>query len=105
MQELTLEGLAKRVEALEKKLAEQAAPGKVDRLKVVGISEGNEFTRPMRAEIEANREAERQAARAEADGAIIRDESPAGSNIPSRLPPLVPAASEWDVATRLIDSD
>jgi hypothetical protein len=55
--------LAKRIEALEKKLAEGTPPGKKDWRRVVGISEDNEFTRAMQAEIEANREAERQAAR------------------------------------------
>jgi hypothetical protein len=67
MPELTLESLAKRIEALEKKLAEGAgAPGKNDWRKVVGISEDNEFTRQMQAEIEANREAERRAAQEDA---------------------------------------
>jgi hypothetical protein len=42
--ELTLEALAKRVEALEQKLAEQVTPDKLDWLKVVGISKDNEFT-------------------------------------------------------------
>ncbi len=62
MSELTLEALAKRVEALEQKLAAQEA-AKKDWRSVVGISEDNEFTRLMRAEIEAAREAERTAAR------------------------------------------
>ncbi len=64
MQELTLESLAKRVEELERKLAEQTTPSK-DWRRVVGLSEDNEFTRSMLAEIEANSEAERQAALAE----------------------------------------
>jgi hypothetical protein len=62
MTELTLEALAKRIEALEKKLAEQTVQRKPDWLKVVGISEDNEFTRLMLAEIEARSEAERKAA-------------------------------------------
>lgn len=65
MAELTLEALAKRIEAIERELAEQRAQQapKKDWRRVVGISEDNEFTRQMRAEIEAMREAERQAAR------------------------------------------
>lgn len=66
MAELTLEALAKRIEALEKKLAEQEAAQsgrKKDWRRVIGNSEDNEFTRQMLAEIEAAREAERQAAR------------------------------------------
>lgn len=61
----TLEDVIKRVEALEKQLAElraQQAPKK-DWRSVVGISEDNEFTRQMIAETLAIREAERQAAR------------------------------------------
>jgi hypothetical protein len=81
--ELTPEAFAaltKRVEALEKKWAEQTPPGKLDWLSVVGISDDNEFTRQMLAEIEASREAERRAARNEADEAIVIDDPPtAGS--------------------------
>lgn len=59
-----LAALTKRVEALERQLAERATePRKKDWRRVVGISEDNEFTRAMRAEIEAAREAERRAAR------------------------------------------
>jgi hypothetical protein len=68
MTELTLEALAKRIEALEKHIAEQAAEKagrKKDWRRVIGISEDNEFTRSMLAEIEAAREAERRAAREE----------------------------------------
>ena len=61
MPELTLEDLARRVDALEKKLAEPDSRKK-DWRKVVGISEENEFTRQVLAEIEANSEAERRAA-------------------------------------------
>ena len=63
MAELTLEALAKRVEAIEQKLSERRSPAKPkDWRGVVGISEDNEFTRQVLAEIEANREAERRAA-------------------------------------------
>lgn len=67
MSDLTLESLAKRVEELERKMNQQHAtpsPSK-DWRSVVGISEDNEFTRLMLAEIEAASEAERQAALAE----------------------------------------
>jgi hypothetical protein len=67
MPELTLESLAKRVEALEKLFAEWAqSSGKKDWRRAVGISEDNEFTRAMRAEIEAHRETERRAAQEDA---------------------------------------
>jgi hypothetical protein len=59
--ELTLEALAARVAALEEKLA-ALTTGKPDWRSVVGISEDDEFTRLMLAEIEANSEAERRAA-------------------------------------------
>ncbi|AWM36168.1 hypothetical protein GobsT_60590 [Gemmata obscuriglobus] len=65
MDELTLESLARRVEALERQLAILAAqkqPRVKDWRRVVGLSEENEFTRLMQAEIEANSEAERRAA-------------------------------------------
>lgn len=64
MEELTLEAVVKRLEAVEKQLAELTAataqPRKKDWRRVVGMSEDNEFTRLMRAEIEANREAARR---------------------------------------------
>jgi|GEM_PF-1117045 len=60
MNELTLEALAKRVEALEQKLAERPH----DWRRAVGISEDNEFTRSVRDEIAAVRELEREVARA-----------------------------------------
>jgi hypothetical protein len=63
MPELTLEALAKRVEALEQKLA--ALPAEKDWRKGVGTMEDNEFTRAMLAEIEANSDAERRAAQEE----------------------------------------
>jgi hypothetical protein len=64
MNEITLEELAKRVEALEKKFEEQRLlnTSKKDWRSVVGISEDNDFNRLMLAEIEANSEAERRAA-------------------------------------------
>jgi hypothetical protein len=64
MPEQTLETVIKRVEALEQQLAElraQQVP-KTDWLRVVGISEDNEFTRQVLTEIERNSEAERRAA-------------------------------------------
>ena len=66
MPELTLESLAKRVEALEQQLKQPKR--EKDWRRVIGNSEDNEFTRTMWAEIEAAREAEREAAR--------QDESP-----------------------------
>lgn len=70
MPELTLEALAARLALVEQKLSALTAvvPPTRDWRSVVGISEDNEFTRAMLAEIEANSEAERQAARME-DGA------------------------------------
>jgi len=63
MSDMTLEALAKRIEVIEQKLAELSLPAKPeDWRKVVGISEDNEFTRLVIAEIEANSEAERRAA-------------------------------------------
>ena len=65
MPELTLESLAARLAELERKQSAQPAgiiPPSRDWRCVVGISEDNEFTRDMLAEIEANSEAERRAA-------------------------------------------
>lgn len=68
MSELTLESLARRVEEIERRLnwkePSVIAPTK-DWRSVVGISEDNEFTRLMLAEIETAREADRQAASSE----------------------------------------
>jgi hypothetical protein len=61
MTELTLEALARRLDALEKKIAEREGHAQ-DWRRVVGVSEDNEFTRGLLSEIEANSEAERQAA-------------------------------------------
>jgi hypothetical protein len=68
MSDLTLESLAARVAELERKLAEKPKEGERPRYwrTVVGISEDNEFTRAMLAEIEANSESERLAAQADA---------------------------------------
>jgi hypothetical protein len=66
MSGLTLEDLARRVDEIERRLdAQQSSPRAKDWRRVVGISEDNEFTRLMLAEIEAAREAERQAALSE----------------------------------------
>lgn len=62
MTELTLESLAKRIDALERKLAERAAPEN-DWRRVVGMFEGSEFMKQVDEEVAAMREAERQAAR------------------------------------------
>ena len=68
MSELTLESLARRLDEIERRLNEKQAsviaPTK-DWRSVVGISEDNEFTRLMLAEIEAAHEADRQAALSE----------------------------------------
>ena len=65
MSELRLESLARRLEEVERRLNEKqpsiTAPTK-DWRRVVGISEDNEFTRLVLAEIEAAHEADRQAA-------------------------------------------
>ena len=66
MNELTLESLAKRIEALEKQAAERpAAPAaNLDWLKVVGMFDDDlEFMQQVIAEGNAIREAEREAAR------------------------------------------
>lgn len=62
MTELTLESLAKRVEALEKKLAEREEP-KNDWRRSYGMFAGSEFMKQVDEEVAAMREAERQAAR------------------------------------------
>ncbi|MBS0264780.1 MAG: hypothetical protein JSS02_22790 [Planctomycetes bacterium] len=68
MSELTLESLARRLDEIERRLNEKQTPTIAptkDWRSVVGISEDNEFTRLMLAEIEAAHEADRQAALAE----------------------------------------
>jgi len=64
MPEVTLEALAARMEAVEQKLASMSGvvPPTRDWRSVVGISQDNDFTRAVLAEIEANSEAERLAA-------------------------------------------
>lgn len=68
MNEQTAEALAaltKRLEAVERQLAEQAAakPARAkDWRRVIGNSADNEFTLAMQAEIDAAREADRLAA-------------------------------------------
>lgn len=62
MTEVTLESLAKRVEALEQKLAEREKPKK-DWRRSVGKFDGSEFMKQVDAEGEAIREADRKAAR------------------------------------------
>jgi len=59
---ITLESLAERVAALERRLAGQDQPKK-DWRRVVGIFEDDEFTRLMIAETLAIREREREEAR------------------------------------------
>jgi hypothetical protein len=65
MPDVTLEDLTKRVEELERKLAELAKPQPPanDWRSVVGIFEDDEFARDMIAETLAIRERSRQAAR------------------------------------------
>jgi hypothetical protein len=70
MPELTLESLARRLEEVERRLDEKVSPviaPTKDWRSVVGISEDNEFTRLMLAEIEAAHEADRQPALSEDD--------------------------------------
>jgi hypothetical protein len=65
MNELTLEALAKRIEAIEKKLAEQAASEparKKDWRRVAGMFTGSEFMKQVDAEGQAIRAAEKKAA-------------------------------------------
>jgi hypothetical protein len=66
MSELTLESLAKRVEALEKALATNGPdlPAK-DWRKVVGMFHDSEFMRAVDEECQQMREVERAAARSE----------------------------------------
>jgi hypothetical protein len=63
MSELTLESLAKRVEALETALAAKQANHRKDWRKVVGMFRDSEFMREVDDECQRMREAEREAAR------------------------------------------
>jgi len=63
MSELTLESLARRVEELERKLAQQSGPLAQDWRKVVGMFADSEFMKQVDEEGRAIREADRQAAR------------------------------------------
>jgi hypothetical protein len=62
MDEVTLESLARRVEALERALALRP-PRQKDWRSVIGMFEDNEFSRRVDAEGQAIREAEREEAR------------------------------------------
>jgi hypothetical protein len=64
MSEITLESLAKRVEALETALAaKEANHARKDWRKVVGMFHDSEFMREVDEECRRGREAEREAAR------------------------------------------
>jgi hypothetical protein len=64
MNELTLESLAKRIEALENAIAMKGAgPARKDWRKVVGMFRDSEFMREVDEECLRMREAEREAAR------------------------------------------
>jgi len=64
MNELTLESLAKRVEALEKVIATKGSDqSRKDWRKVVGMFRDSEFMREIDEECQRMREAEREAAR------------------------------------------
>ena len=67
MPELTLESLSARLATVEKKLSELTAviPPSRDWRSVVGISQETDFSRLMQVEMDALREADRQAALAE----------------------------------------
>lgn len=62
MTEVTLESLAKRIEALEQKFAEREKP-RLDWRQSVGMFEGSEFMKMVDEEVATMCEAERQAAR------------------------------------------
>lgn len=69
MAEITLESIAQRLDVIERRLRvldnPDIIPAKRDWRTVVGKMEDNEFTRQWIAEMEAIREADRAAARAE----------------------------------------
>ena len=62
MNELTLEALAKRIEAIEQKLAQREL-SEDDWRRSYGMFEGSEFMKQVDEEVLAMREAERQAVR------------------------------------------
>ena len=64
MNEMTLEALAKRIEALEARLAAPEV-AKKDWRRVVGMFTGSDFMKQVDAEGEAIREADRKAEREE----------------------------------------
>jgi hypothetical protein len=69
MNDVTLESLVKRVEALEKAIAsKQPLPSRKDWRKVVGMFRDSEFMRQVDEECSRSREAEREAARREGSG-------------------------------------
>jgi hypothetical protein len=67
MSELTLESLAKRLDAVERELAEQRnrSVRKKDWRRVAGMFTGSDFMKQVDAEAQAIREADRAAARTE----------------------------------------
>ena len=66
MNDLTLESLAKRVEALEKVIATKGPdPARKDWREVVGMFRDSEFMRQVDEECQRTRESEREAARRE----------------------------------------
>ena len=66
MKDLTLESLAKRVEALENAIAPKGSdPSRKDWRKVVGMFRDSEFMREVDEECSRIREAEREATRRE----------------------------------------
>jgi hypothetical protein len=68
MTDLTLENIARRLTELEHKVAHLSGkPVRKDWRRTVGMFEGSEFMAQVDAEVLAQREAERQAARAEPD--------------------------------------
>jgi hypothetical protein len=76
MTELTLESLAKRVEALENTLATRgpSRPAK-DWRKVIGMFHDSDFMREVDEECQRAREAEREAARRGELGEVTQDRS------------------------------
>lgn len=65
MSELTLESLAKRVEALERKLNQENKPPAKNWRSVAGMFTGSEFSKRVDEEARTFREADREAARLE----------------------------------------